>query len=560
MKQITVDITSETPTLSFTDVGIPGPIGPQGIQGEPGKDFKYSDFTPQQLADLKGEKGDRGLQGIQGIQGVKGDRGPQGAKGDKGDKMTYQDLTAADKDDLRQPILPLIDEAKVAVSDANKAADDANDAARRAQEILGRTIESGGVWQPSLQEYPTTPTIDTLWLLKGSHTYTTGQLAGTSVSTGDQLFYDISKDEWTVLDVGFNGVVKVNGKEGLEVTLTASDVGAYSKAEGDAKYALKTQLFSGNYADLVNTPDLSIYRTVSDSYSKTEVDGQFVAKVNAFSGSYNDLTDKPDLTAAGVGARPDNWFPTFAEVTNKPDLAIRGESYTIAETDSKFVTIANAFSGSYADLTNKPVIPSTPQEVGALPANGTAVDADKLDGLDSSTGPAANTVACRDATGDLSARMFKSNYQTQSEIGADTAGIAFRMTHETSDNYVRFVSKAGLKDWLGTMKDSTRFQGKTLDTVKAETRTGLVPDTITINNKRLNTPIAINAADVGLGNVPNYAATNSYKGTSTTLLATQKAVYDASAAPLLEADRKRKITKSTLAPSGGSDGDLWIQL
>ena len=60
-------------------------MGPQGIQG------------PQ------GPKGDQGPQGLQGIQGLKGD------KGDKGDKLTYADLTAANKADLTQGFITCSD-------------------------------------------------------------------------------------------------------------------------------------------------------------------------------------------------------------------------------------------------------------------------------------------------------------------------------------------------------------------------------------------------------------------------------------------------------------------
>jgi hypothetical protein len=48
-------------------------------------------------------------------------------------------------------------------------------------------------------------------------------------------------------------------------------------------------LFSGDYADLVGAPDLSVYAT--ESYVDAAVAG-----VSGFSGDYNDLTNKPDLT------------------------------------------------------------------------------------------------------------------------------------------------------------------------------------------------------------------------------------------------------------------------
>ena len=49
--------------------------------------------------EFKGDKGDQGEQGIQGIQGEKGD------KGDKGDTFRVEDLTDADKQELRQGLV-----------------------------------------------------------------------------------------------------------------------------------------------------------------------------------------------------------------------------------------------------------------------------------------------------------------------------------------------------------------------------------------------------------------------------------------------------------------------
>lgn len=57
---------------------------------EQGNEGSEQDF----LESLKGDKGDQGERGEQGIQGI------QGEKGEKGDKMTYDDLSEEEKDDL----------------------------------------------------------------------------------------------------------------------------------------------------------------------------------------------------------------------------------------------------------------------------------------------------------------------------------------------------------------------------------------------------------------------------------------------------------------------------
>ena len=75
-------------------------------------------------------------------------------------------------------------------------------------------------------------------------------------------------------------------------------------------------IFDGDYNNLINKPDLSLYQLIS----------------NAFSGSWNDLTDKPTLFSGD-----------YNDLTNLPTL----------------------FSGSYNDLTDTP----TPLSVGVVDTN-----------------------------------------------------------------------------------------------------------------------------------------------------------------------------------------------
>lgn len=202
---------------------------------------------------------------------------------------------------------------------------------------------------------------------------------------------------------------------------------------------------------------------------------------------------------------------------------------------------------------------TTPQDIGALPVDGKAKDSEALEGHLPSTQVVPDTVPVRDPNGDIFARMFNTTHPSVNTAPLPTASLAFRVD-SVSDSYIRFLSLTGVRDWLGRVKDSEQLEGKTLDTIKRETRRGFVQDTLKINGKPLDTDINLTADDVGLGELPNYAATSSYKGTSINLLATQKAVYDAAAAPLLEADRKRKITTGTVAPADGEDGDIYLQV
>lgn len=81
--------------------GDPGPKGEDGVQGPKGEPLRFDDLTEAQKLELKGEKGDKGEQGIQGPKGepfkytdfteeqlvaLKGERGEKGETGERGRK------------------------------------------------------------------------------------------------------------------------------------------------------------------------------------------------------------------------------------------------------------------------------------------------------------------------------------------------------------------------------------------------------------------------------------------------------------------------------------------
>lgn len=53
--------------------GDPGPKGEDGVQGPKGEPLRFDDLTEAQKLELKGEKGDKGEQGIPGAKGEQGD-------------------------------------------------------------------------------------------------------------------------------------------------------------------------------------------------------------------------------------------------------------------------------------------------------------------------------------------------------------------------------------------------------------------------------------------------------------------------------------------------------
>ena len=164
----------------------------------------------------------------------------------------------------------------------------------------------------------------------------------------------------------------------------------YTKTEVDA---LIPAVFSGDYNDLINQPDLTQYVTntslqqtlanyqptvdLTSYYTKTEVDALIPA---VFSGSYNDLTDTPILFSGNYNDLTNK--PTIpsdiSQLTDTQGLLGQGGGGTVDLTGyatevyvqnqlsqyqptvdlSNYVTTTyfnnTRFSGDYNDLTNKP--------------------------------------------------------------------------------------------------------------------------------------------------------------------------------------------------------------
>ena len=112
-------------------------------------------------------------------------------------------------------------------------------------------------------------------------------------------------------------------------------------------------------------------------------------------------------------------------------------SYT--STSTSLVPLASALKGLY-DWTVGAL-------AGKLASSGKAADSAKLNGVAESTAATANTIVKRDSSKDIKARLFRSNYATQSSVPADSAHVAFRIS--TSDDYIRFMTLTALRSWLG---------------------------------------------------------------------------------------------------------------
>lgn len=139
-------------------------------------------------------------------------------------------------------------------------------------------------------------------------------------------------------------------------------------------------------------------------------------------------------------AQPGNESVTNSEIKNSiQEVVLHGNTWTGGGLYEGYNRVYSA--------ANKP----TPADIGVLAADGTAKNSEKLQGFVSAQGGVASTIARRDGNGDISARLFRSNYQpTESTAPPRGASVCFRNTSDAGDNYMRFMNKSAMVDWLGT--------------------------------------------------------------------------------------------------------------
>ena len=103
------------------------------------------------------------------------------------------------------------------------------------------------------------------------------------------------------------------------------------------------------------------------------------------------------------------------------------------------------------------------------------------------TAASANTIAYRDSSADVSARLFRSNYTNQSDI---SGAIAFR--YNTSDNYIRFCNNpAAIRAFIGAGTSSVN---------NYVTGGNVTSGTVTLNRQGLgNVSFAINNSQITNG-------------------------------------------------------------
>ena len=122
---------------------------------------------------------------------------------------------------------------------------------------------------------------------------------------------------------------------------------------------------------------------------------------------------------------------------------------------------------------------------GKLGTTAQAADSKKLEGRALHTNPTANTVPLRDTSGDINARLFKSNYQNESGLGLSSA-IAFR--NSTTDNYIRFCTgNASVRNWLNvySKQEVLNLTGGTWTQVRNGAQAGSFTSSVSLAGKEV---------------------------------------------------------------------------
>lgn len=310
-------------------VGPQGPAGPQGPTG------------------ATGPKGDKGDKGDTGAQGEVGPQGPAGAKGDKGDTGEQGPAGPAGL-----------------ASVTGAASGTALFSSFSAGALALKNVAAGtGIALSETNGVITVTATGAATTEMAMADLTDVDVAG--AVDGSVLKYNQTAGKWVVgtdATGAAGGVTSVNGKTGV-VTLEYADL------------ANKPALFSGSYADLTNKPTL-----FSGAYA--DLTGKPVLSTVATSGSYADLTNKPTIPAnladlggtlaankiaAGTNGQVLSvvgGVATWTAAPSAPVTSVAGKTgaVTLVAADvSGLSTVAT--SGSYADLTNKPTIPTNTNEL-----------------------------------------------------------------------------------------------------------------------------------------------------------------------------------------------------
>ncbi len=194
---------------------------------------------------------------------------------------------------------------------------------------------------------------------------------------------------------------------------TLADAKSYTDSkDADTNARIDTEINDRQNADA---------QTLADAKSYADTKEPKFTKKTAFNKDFGTTAE----TVAEGNHNHDARYYTESEV----DTKLAGKSDTTHTHDSRYYTESEIDT----KLSRK------------LNTTAKAADSSKLNGYAQSEYANAGTIALRNSSGDIRARLFRSNFGEQSSAPATSADIAFR--NSTSDDYIRFMSNTAFSSW-----------------------------------------------------------------------------------------------------------------
>lgn len=163
----------------------------------------------------------------------------------------------------------------------------------------------------------------------------------------------------------------------------------------------------------------------------------------------------PDKTTVGLN-NLNNWGASDSHTTASSTTYATSAAVKAAY-DAAIAAVNALTAPAWGSITGKPAT--------YTPSAHTHTAADITDLNNQNAGIVANTLALRDASSDLSARLFRSNYANETTM---SGALAFRI--DASNNYIRYCSSpAAVRAWLDAVDSNHTHPGSLLTPINLGT-------------------------------------------------------------------------------------------
>jgi len=196
--------------------------------------------------------------------------------------------------------------------------------AQKALDALNQTFQSGGVHDSTVSQYPDVAgiVVDTIWVMKEAHTFTSGDLNGFLAVAGDQLFYDTPNNIFILINLSGGSVQSVNGNTSSVIVLTANDVGAVPTNRTVNGKSLSSNI-SISLSELGYSGHLQANKYVHPSIATLSINttgAEVVDTVTTNNEGHVTALTKRTMTLADIGAASSVHGHTAASVGAEPTL------------------------------------------------------------------------------------------------------------------------------------------------------------------------------------------------------------------------------------------------